>query len=39
MGDQGLATLLTAFSLGKPIWVRVAGVTSGSVLEIAYMNK
>jgi hypothetical protein len=38
LGDSGLATLLTAYSLGKTIWVRTLGITPGSIVTIVYMN-
>ena len=39
IGDQALATALTAFSLDKSVWVRASGKTSGSILNVIYMNK
>ena len=38
LGESGLATLLTAYSLGKTVWVRTLGVTAGSIVTIIYMN-
>lgn len=38
LGDSGLATLLTATSLGQPVWVRTAGITTGSLVTVVYMN-
>ncbi len=38
LGDSGLATLLTAYSLGKTVWVRTAGIASGSIVNIIYVN-
>lgn len=38
LGDSGLATLLTAYSLEKTVWVRTLGVTPGSIVSIIYMN-
>ena len=39
LGNQGLATLLTAYSLGKTIWVRVAGDGSaGSLITVLFIN-
>jgi hypothetical protein len=38
LGESGLATLLTASSLGKTVWVRTLGVTAGSIVTIIYMN-
>jgi len=41
LGDAGLATALTALSLGKPVWLRVGSVDSTAVTTatIMYMNK
>ena len=39
IGDQALATALTAFSLDKTVWVRASGKTAGSMLNIIYLNK
>ena len=40
LGNQGLATLLTAYSMGKTIWVRIAGDGSpGSLVEIIFVNE
>jgi len=40
LGNQGLATLLTAYSMGKTIWVRIAGDGSpGSLIEIIFVNE
>ena len=39
LGNQGLATLLTAYSLTKTVWVRIAGDGSaGSLIEILFIN-
>ncbi|MGV8073286.1 MAG: hypothetical protein AB2L11_01800 [Syntrophobacteraceae bacterium] len=39
LGNQGLATLLTAYSMGKTVWVRISGTaTSGSLVEIIFIN-
>jgi|GEM_PF-2867045 hypothetical protein len=37
-GDSALATLLTAYSLGKTVWVRTLGTAPGSLISIIYMN-
>jgi len=39
IADQALATALTAFSMGKNVWIRVASKTSGSILNTIYVNK
>ena len=40
LGNQGLAVLLTAYSLDKTVWVRIAGDgSSGSLLEIIFVNE
>ena len=39
LGNQGLATLLTAYSMNKTLWVRIAGDgSSGSLIEIIFIN-
>jgi len=38
LGDAGLATMLTAYSLGKNLWIRTAGVATGSLVTVLYMN-
>lgn len=38
LGEPGLATLLTAYSLGKTLWVRTLGVASGSIVTVIYTN-
>ena len=40
LGKEGLAVLLTAYSLGETVWVRIAGDGStGSLITIIIMNK
>lgn len=39
LGDGGLATILTAFSLGENVWVRIAGdAAPGSLITIIFVN-
>lgn len=39
LGDQGLATLLTAMSLGKNVWVRIGGnAEPASLISIIYLS-
>jgi hypothetical protein len=39
LGNQGLAVLLTAYSMGKTVWVRIAGDgSSGSLIKIIFVN-
>lgn len=38
LGDSGLATLLTAYSLQKTVWVRTLGVAPGSIVSVIYLN-
>ena len=38
LGEAGLATLLTAYSLGKTVWVRTLGVVPGSIATVVYIN-
>ncbi|WP_319549703.1 hypothetical protein [Desulfogranum marinum] len=38
LGDSGLATLLTAYSMNKTLWVRALGSKSGSIITVIYMN-
>ena len=39
LGNQGLAVLLTAYSLGKTVWVRIAGDGSaGSLVQVIFVN-
>ena len=40
LGNQGLAVLLTAYSMGETIWVRLAGDGSpGSLITVIFVNK
>ena len=41
LGDAGLATALTAQSLGKPVWARVSStdVTKVNTVSVLYLNK
>lgn len=40
LGNQGLAVLLTAYSLGETVWVRIAGDGSpGSLITVIFINK
>ncbi len=39
LGNSGVATLLTAFSLGETVYVRIAGTgESGSLITIIFLN-
>jgi len=39
LGNAGLATLLTAYSLGETVWVRIADTAEpGSLVMIIYVN-
>ena len=39
LGNAGLATMLTAFSLGETVFVRIAGTAeSGSLITIIFVN-
>ncbi len=43
LGNQGLATLLTAYSMGKTVFVRIGGSSgadpvAGSLVNIIYVN-
>ena len=38
LGESGLATLLTAYSLGKTVWARSLGTTPGSIVTVLYIN-
>ena len=39
LGNGGLATMLTAFSLGESVFVRIAGTgASGSLVTIIFVN-
>ena len=40
LGNQGLAVLLTAYSMGESVWVRIAGdASSGSLIKVIFVNK
>ena len=40
LGNQGLSVLLTAYSLGQTLWVRIAGdAESGSLIKVIFVNK
>ena len=40
LGDRGLAILLTAMSLDKPVWVRIAGNAEvNSLISVIFLNK
>jgi hypothetical protein len=40
LGNQGLSVLLTAYSLGETLWVRIAGdASSGSLITVIFVNK
>ncbi len=40
LGKEGLAVLLTAYSLGETVWVRIAGDGSaGSLITVIFINK
>jgi len=40
LGKEGLAVLLTAYSLGETVWVRIAGDgSSGSLITVIFVNK
>jgi len=40
LGNQGLAVLLTAYSMGETVWVRIAGdASSGSLITVIFVNK
>lgn len=43
LGNEGLATLLTAFSMGKTVWVRIVGEGAapapGDYITIVYVNQ
>jgi hypothetical protein len=40
MGNQGLAILLTAYSMGETVFVRIAGdASSGSLIISLFVNK
>jgi hypothetical protein len=39
LGNQGLAVLLTAYSMGQTIWVRIAGAADpASLILVVYAN-
>ena len=38
LGKAGWATVLTAYSMGKTVWLRVADTAAGSLVEIIYIN-
>jgi len=39
LGKEGLATVLTAYSMGKTLWVRIAGDGSPlSLITVVYIN-
>jgi hypothetical protein len=43
LGNQGLATFLTAFSMDKKVWVRIGGSTgapadNGSLINVVYIQ-
>ncbi len=39
LGNTGIATLLTAFSLDETVWVRIAGTAeAGSLVTIIFVN-
>jgi len=39
LGNTGVATLLTAFSLGEFVWVRIGGAAEdGSLISIIFVN-
>ena len=39
LGNEGYAVLLTAYSMGKTVWVRIAGnAEPGSLISIIYIN-
>jgi hypothetical protein len=40
LGNQGLAVLLTAYSMGETVWVRIAGDAGpGSLIKVIFVNK
>jgi len=39
IGDQALATALTALSLDKHVWIRTTSADALTVLQIIYLNK
>jgi hypothetical protein len=39
LGTPGLATILTALSLEKTVWVRSSSSAAGGIISIIYVNK
>jgi len=40
LGNQGLAVLLTAYSMDKTVWVRIVGDgAAGSLITVIFVNK
>lgn len=39
LGKSGLATLLTAFSLDKEVWVRISTIEPGGIISVIYVEK
>ena len=38
LGKAGWATVLTGYSLGKTLWLRLVGTTPGSLITIVHIN-
>ena len=38
LGKAGLATVLTGYSMGKSLWLRLADTAGGSLITIVYIN-
>ena len=38
LGKAGWATVLTAYSLGKTLWLRIVDTTPGSLITIVHIN-
>ena len=38
LGKAGWATVLSAYSLGKTLWLRIADTTAGSLITIVHIN-
>ena len=38
LGKAGWATVLTAYSLGKTLWIRLSGTGPGSLITIVHIN-
>jgi hypothetical protein len=38
LGKAGWATVLTAYSLGKTLWLRVVDTTPGSLITVVHIN-